>query len=178
MKRVIIILAVVFVVLAIGIILFFPNNKNMFNNKVQTQIKIRSAAVAGQFYPADRDELLAQIKYYSDLVPDIQKISNIKFLIVPHAGYVYSGKVMAAGFKAVAGKEFKRVIILGVSHNFWFDGVAAAEADAWQTPLGRVQIDQTFIEKLIANNDEVFRRSEYHAPEHCLEVEVPWLQYF
>lgn len=177
MKRVVFIFLLVFALLLVGFIIIFPNgDKKMFNNK--KNFIVRQPAVAGQFYPKGREDLLEQIEYFSESATVSQNYESLQALIVPHAGYIYSGQVMAAGFKLLAGKKFSRVIILGASHNFWFDGVAAAEADVWETPLGEVSVDQDFITQMISVNKEIFRQAEYHAPEHCLEVELPWLQYY
>lgn len=129
--------------------------------------RLRPPAVAGSFYPSEPKELRAQIAgYLSRRSPRAKKPP--RFLIVPHAGYVYSGQVAASAFAEVQGAAFERVLLLGPSHRFYFDGAAATLDSAWQTPLGDVAVTRPSGWGLI--------ESSYHAPEHSLEVQVPFIQ--
>ena len=101
--------------------------------------RVLGPAVAGMFYPKDKealakkvDELLAAAK--------AEPIENLRALVCPHAGYEFSGSVAAKGFKQLAGRKFATVIILGPSHTSLFHGVAVADADAVETPLGQIPI--------------------------------------
>jgi len=137
---------------------------------------IRSAAVAGSFYPAEPAELQNQI---SQFLTGSRKTVNdraVKMLLVPHAGYPYSGQVAAEGFKQIEGAAIDKVILIGPSHHSWFTGAAIDESDRWQTPLGEVEIDKTLAQSLIDEEEDIFFSSQPHIQEHCLEVEVPFLQ--
>lgn len=147
-------------------------------------LKIRPPAVAGTFYPEDQTEL-------KSLVTELLKRSGPKVnaknmpggllrgLIVPHAGYIYSGLVAAAGFNLVKkyfAKGQLRILILGPSHHVYFQGLAACLASEWRTPLGTVAVDP-LNKTLVAEHPEVVSLiNEAHRPEHCLEVQLPFLQ--
>lgn len=137
---------------------------------------VRPEVVAGQFYPAGQDELASLVNNLSVKTTDASTVVKPRILIVPHAGYVYSGQVAATAFKTLVPNSYRRVIILGVSHNFPFAGVAASGEDKWQTPLGQVAVDREFIDRLIEAQTGVFVDSNIHAPEHSLEVQLPFLQ--
>jgi AmmeMemoRadiSam system protein B len=99
-------------------------------------------------------------------------------LITPHAGYVYSGPVAAHAY-ALLGRGratgIHRVVLLGPAHRVWVDGLAAPEADAFETPLGQIEVDTAALASL---NDlpQVIRSDRAHAREHSLEVQLPFLQ--
>ncbi len=137
-------------------------------------IKLRLAMLAGQFYPEDTTELESMLDEYlkqalsSDIVPQI--------VIVPHAGYVYSGRVAAYAFKTLQNSGYKRVVLISRSHQQYFDGVAADDSDIWQSPLGGVAVDKDFIKQLTSSASVVKINSGPHAGEHSLEVELPFLQ--
>ncbi len=140
-----------------------------------TQI-IRRPAVAGMFYPADPaelnqlvDNMLAEAKSVDTPAP--------KAIIVPHAGYIYSGPVAATAYrrlKALA-PQISRVILLGPSHRVPFYGVAASSATEFATPLGLIPLDRTLIDTLV-DKHEVKLLDEAHSMEHSLEVHLPFLQ--
>jgi len=136
--------------------------------------KIREPAVAGSFYPADKESLTEQIDQFLEAA-DLPVIEGqIKALIVPHAGYVYSGPVATYGYKALIGQDIQRVILVGSSHHQFFSGVALNDNDFWQTPLGQVAIDKELRDKLVQAGLKI--DSSAHQPEHSLEVQVPFLQ--
>jgi hypothetical protein len=132
--------------------------------------KIRQAAVAGQFYPADKSELKKMIDDYLNQAKINQLTTAPQIIIVPHAGFVYSGRVAAYAYKTLPNTDFERVILLGRSHTSQFNGIAADTNDFWQTPLGNIKIDQEFIDLL-----PVIKDSKPHQNEHSLEVQVPFL---
>jgi MEMO1 family protein len=136
---------------------------------------IRPAAVAGSFYPAEPERLRAQVGEFLAAVPGYSAAP--KALIAPHAGYVYSGRVAAAAFASVRGRAetVERVVLIGPAHYVRLRGIAAPTAAAFETPLGRVALDQ---EALAALGDLPFvtEADAPHAPEHALEVELPFLQ--
>ena len=98
--------------------------------------RVRPAAVAGFFYPGDPDELRATVLGLLAEAPDIE-LDGIKALIVPHAGYIYSGPVAATAYRLLQGSGFRRVILLGPSHHVGFSGLALPGVTAMATPLGQ-----------------------------------------
>jgi len=142
---------------------------------IEGEKTVRQAAVAGQFYPESKDELIQIMDQFLNGIELDEGLDNIKALIVPHAGYAYSGKVAAYGFRAIKGLDFNRVILIGSSHNFHLEKAAIDGNDVWQTPLGGVELDTELRDELVKN--ELFEiNSEAHKSEHSLEVEVPFLQ--
>ena len=136
---------------------------------------IRQAAVAGQFYPANSDKLSEEINSYLDAVEPKEDKPPLA-LIVPHAGYAYSGLVAAQGYKNLIGKSIKRVILVGNSHQHYFPGLAIDSHDYWQTPLGKIRVDKQWAEKLVKTNPLIQFNSAPHEEEHSLEVQLPFLQ--
>lgn len=137
---------------------------------------LREAAVAGAFYPADKDTLQQQIDEFLGNVPEQKIEGNLRILIVPHAGYSYSGPVAAHAFKQLQDKSYSRVVLIGGSHQARFSEAAVDESTHWQTPLGKVEVDLEFVQKLIGASPAISKNSEVHVAEHSLEVEIPFLQ--
>jgi MEMO1 family protein len=143
----------------------------------------RRPAVAGQFYEEESVDLTHQIEdcFRSERGPGDLPTRHrapdrhIRAIVVPHAGYVYSGPIAALAYAAVAAERPPRtVLILGVDHHG--AGVPAAVSDLdWMTPLGPVEVDHDLVRALARGPIEIDEAS--HAPEHSLEVQVPFLQY-
>src|SRR5262249_53682090 len=133
----------------------------------------RPPAVAGVFYAAGRDRLRTQVLNLLAGVISAPKVTP-KALIAPHAGYVYSGHVAAAAFQG-HGHAVTRVVLIGPAHYVPVRGIAAPKHDAFETPLGRVPVDLDALRK-IDDLQFVTRIDAPHAPEHALEVELPFLQ--
>jgi AmmeMemoRadiSam system protein B len=138
--------------------------------------QIRQPAVAGMFYPADKQSLLDDIHNYLDQVSPGQG-SIPKALVVPHAGYMYSGPIAASAYKQLipVKDKIKRVVLLGPSHRVAFHGLAAPQADFFKTPLGNIPIDHSTIEQ-VADLPQVILSDQAHLQEHSLEVQLPFLQ--
>jgi MEMO1 family protein len=136
----------------------------------------RPSAVAGLFYADDPDRLRTQV---FDLLTDVAASTKFtpKALIAPHAGYVYSGRVAAAAFATLrdGAQTIMRVVLIGPAHYVHVRGIAAPTADAFETPLGRVAVDLEAL-SAVADLQFVVRSDAPHAPEHALEVELPFLQ--
>jgi AmmeMemoRadiSam system protein B len=130
------------------------------------EMKTRHAAVAGSFYPASKEEIEDMIDKFLKNVPDITLEKEPKALIVPHAGYVYSGQVAAYAYSLLKKSKKQKIILLGPSHNVYFNDVVADVNDYWETPLGKVKLTQNNLPKL----------KQAHLQEHCLEVQIPFLQ--
>lgn len=136
---------------------------------------IRPSAVAGTFYPADASSLKHTVQRFLtearsfDLTP--------KALIVPHAGYIYSGAIAAAAYATLksAASQIRRVILLGPTHRIPVQGLALPGSDAFDTPLGRVMIDRDAA-LAAAQLPQVYTSIAAHAQEHSLEVQLPFLQ--
>ncbi len=143
---------------------------------------VRPAAVAGSFYPGHSQVLMDNIntllKYVFDNTTDlIQVPAPPKALIVPHAGYIYSGKTAAVAYARLAKwrDSIKRVILLGPVHRVPIRGLALPDVDAFTTPLGEVKLDQAAI-SLITSMQQIVLSYPAHAQEHSLEVQLPFLQ--
>ena len=141
-------------------------------------IRSRPAAVAGMFYPADARELAWEVDNMlghsvgGGLVPGFPKA-----LIVPHAGYVYSGGVAAEAYDRLRSARgiVRRVVLLGPCHRVPVRGLALPDAAAFDTPLGRIPLDREAT-ALLADLPQVVVNSAVHAEEHALEVQLPFLQ--
>ena len=136
--------------------------------------KIRKPAVAGMFYPADKRELQNQLHALLDSTKLEEDFKNIAGLIAPHAGYLYSGKTAAFAFNTLANKNYETVIIISPSHREYFPGISIYDGDAYETPLGIVEINKDVRDKLISEN--IYEAIQGHRNEHGIEVEIPFLQ--
>jgi AmmeMemoRadiSam system protein B len=139
----------------------------------------RAPAVAGFFYPEDRAELESALASYLAAVSAPPSGAPApKALIVPHAGFVYSGPVAASGYARIAGQRhaIQRVVLLGPSHRIPLHGLAASSADAFETPLGPVPLDREAIDQIL-DFPQVQVFDAAHREEHSLEVQLPFLQY-
>ncbi|MGB5591281.1 MAG: AmmeMemoRadiSam system protein B [Gammaproteobacteria bacterium] len=140
-------------------------------------MSVRQAAVAGTFYPADPSPLRREVaELLASNGPDTQGPAP-KALIVPHAGYMYSGEVAARAYRLLEPirDQIQRVVLLGPAHRVWIEGMAVPSTSAFYTPLGRVALDRDAIDR-IAGMDAVLISDAAHAKEHSLEVQLPFLQ--
>lgn len=137
----------------------------------------RPPAVAGLFYPASATELRAAVGQYLNAAPAADLPHAPKALIVPHAGYIYSGCVAASAYAAVKvlHNRIKRVVVLGPSHRVHLRGIALPEWREFVTPLGGVRIDEELSDALLSEGEAVAANAP-HAQEHSLEVQIPFLQ--
>tara|TARA_R110001592_G_scaffold282102_2_gene549759 strand:+ start:6127 stop:6945 length:819 start_codon:yes stop_codon:yes gene_type:complete len=148
-------------------------------------LSIRKAAVAGQFYPGDPLQLQEMISALlseadmSDHNSDSSEHKSVqpKAIIVPHAGYIYSGLVAASAFVSLLPfrKKITRIVLLGPSHRVGFSGLAVSSADSFQTPLGDIPVDKESVAQILSL-PQVSSMDEAHQFEHSLEVELPFLQ--
>ena len=151
-----------------------------------TEKNIRPPAVASMFYPGGTAELRNAVQKYlsnagaEENVSQLKKeeIAELRTLIVPHAGYIYSGKIAACAYQLLQENQnqFKRVLLLGPAHRVWLEGAAFPETDAFETPLGEITLDKELIEKMLAEFSWISVSDEAHSEEHCLEVQLPFLQ--
>jgi MEMO1 family protein len=139
---------------------------------------VRPAAVAGMFYPGDPTSLAAEIDELLGGVESLApRLGFPKALIVPHAGYIYSGAVAAHAYEELAAARgvVRRVVLLGPVHRVAVRGLAVPSAGSFATPLGRVPIDHDALQA-VSDLPQVVASDRAHALEHSLEVQLPFLQ--
>ncbi len=137
---------------------------------------VRPPAVAGSFYPRSADVLEDTV---AGLLAGARGVQNgrVRAVVAPHAGYIYSGAVAAeafAGLKALNG-HVERLVLIGPAHFVQFRGIAVPTVEAFRTPLGEAPLDRKAIAS-IADLPQIVADDAPHAPEHALEVELPFLQ--
>jgi hypothetical protein len=134
---------------------------------------VRPPAVAGAFYPAD-PSVLARVVDTLLAEAGPARGPRPKALVVPHAGYVYSGPIAAAAFAQLAphAESIERVVLVGPAHRAWVEGLVWPGARRLATPLGELEVDVD----ALAHVPEVVADAHAHAREHCLEVELPFVQ--
>ena len=151
---------------------------NMINTTYIPQEEgIRLPAVAGSFYPADAQTLKSMINEFYESA-HIKPEADVQAVIVPHAGYVFSGATAAKAFATISPTHsYKRIFLIGPSHKAAFDGASVNTAcHTYLTPIGKVPVD-TEICHALTQADSLFRYvPEAHAKEHCIEVQLPLLQ--
>ena len=133
---------------------------------------IRKPAVAGQFYPGSYTELVSQLKNF--IKPDVKK-KKVIGAMVPHAGYMYSGKVAGAVYSIIEPVEL--YIILAVNHRGIGSRVGIMSSGKWLTPLGEAIIDSEVAQKLLEQSSLIKDDPSSHNWEHSLEVQIPFIQF-
>lgn len=136
--------------------------------------RVRRAAVAGTFYPSDPLTLASQVdRFLGEAAAGVLP----KALIVPHAGYVYSGPVAGSAYALLCGvgDRFRRVVLLGPTHHVFVEGMAVPTVDWFETPLGRIALDCQARDRVVAQG-LASARDDAHQAEHSLEVQLPFLQ--
>jgi AmmeMemoRadiSam system protein B len=134
---------------------------------------IRKPAVAGQFYPSSKEQLLKQI---DQLVDKKAKKKNIIGCVLPHAGYIYSGAVAGETVSEINIPD--NVLLIGPNHTGIGEPLSLMKEGIWQTPLGEVSINKELAEGLLKNSKYLKEDLRAHTFEHSLEVQLPFLQYF
>ncbi|MFZ0485242.1 MAG: AmmeMemoRadiSam system protein B, partial [Desulfobacterales bacterium] len=142
---------------------------------------IRKPVYAGSFYPDTPEKLTAIIKQLVNRVKPIHvnrpPHSSLRALIIPHAGYIYSGWTAAHISLVLKENQFKKVIVMGPDHRIGFQGVAISDASAYETPLGRIPMHKDAV--WLRQNKDLFRAIPVSDRlEHSVEVILPYLQYF
>jgi len=141
--------------------------------------KIRKPVVAGMWYPDEKTELTATLQELFDSIIFYDGEENIEplGLVVPHAGYVYSGKVAAYGYSLLKNMHYDTIILLGTSHHFLENIVSIYDGDFYSTPLGTIEIDNDIAKTIIDSHKRFTFHEHVHAKEHSLESQLPFLQY-
>ena len=138
---------------------------------------IREPAVSGTFYASNADLLKADIDGYLKKATPEKIDGRIMGLVSPHAGYMYSGQTAAYGFKALVGSHYDTVIVVAPSHQNFFYGGAIQDKGGYRTPLGIVDIDEAFCQRLIDRGEGLIHSDpRTHKGEHAIEVQIPFLQ--
>lgn len=163
---------VIIVVLLGGLltVYFWPEREQI--QEEEKEMKIRRAAVAGRFYPSSPEKLQASVNTYVDQAPymDLQEIHG---LVCPHAGYIYSGLTAGYSYKQL-NDQYDTVILIGPTHYVRFSGASIPDCTHYETPLGLVKVSEKVND---LKEESVFTTvPEVHTQEHCLEVQLPFLQ--
>ncbi len=172
-------IALLLIVIFTSLFYFFHmNNKNNLTEKQEKQVDeikeiIRPSAVSGYFYPSNKQELRSMIMKFLKEGKG-EKLKDVRALICPHAGYVYSGPIAGSCYKQIMNRTYDKVIILAPSHTLYFKGVSVFNGTHYITPLGKVRIDPEI------NNLYRYDIINYvplaHLKEHSIEVQLPFLQ--
>ncbi len=146
-------------------------------------METRTPAVAGAFYPADSLELGRQVRALLGRARPAQPSARPLGLVCPHAGYVFSGGVAAAGYRQLEGRRYTTVIVVAPSHREYFTFCSVYEGEAYSTPLGTVELDRELAAALVEAGGELVRfgrrghdSGALEMGEHSLEVQLPFLQ--
>ncbi|MCG2768753.1 MAG: AmmeMemoRadiSam system protein B [Anaerolineae bacterium] len=136
--------------------------------------RIRRSVIAGSWYPGTVDVLEGTITRYLGNVEPMGLTGELLGLIVPHAGYVYSGQVAAHAYRQLEGISFDRVVVVSPVHRMFVGQYGVVDADYYETPLGLVEIDALWVDALagMVTVNQVLRDSE-----HSLEIQLPFLQH-
>jgi AmmeMemoRadiSam system protein B len=145
-------------------------------------MSIRKTVVSGSFYPNEKDELLDLINSFSTVIDQENKnikndFEHINAIITPHAGYVYSGKLSNISYSLVYSQNPKRVIVIGPSHNTYFEGSHICLDDEYETPLGNLKVDIEF-SKNLKNKYDFLNTNEECAFEHSTETQAPFIKHY
>lgn len=136
---------------------------------------IRESVIAGSWYPGSPDVLRGEIEKYLDAAQVEEPEGELMALIVPHAGYVYSGGVAAHAYRLLRGKPFDRVVVVAPAHRAYFPGISVYSFGGYRTPLGIAPLDTEFVDALKHREGSTFS-PEGEAQEHSLEIQLPFLQ--
>ncbi|MGA9150152.1 MAG: MEMO1 family protein [Candidatus Nitrosopolaris sp.] len=146
----------------------------------------RAPAVAGIFYPSDARELYQLIelsfkeqRFGPGHLPPSEEFNRRRIygIVSPHAGYVYSGAVAANGYYETSSMNFDRIVMIGPNHYGIGTGLATVRNGIWETPLGEVEVDSEMASQIAENSGILDFDELAHSRDHCLEVQLPFLQY-
>lgn len=141
----------------------------------ETKPTVRPSAIAGSWYPGSQQALRRMLQQFFAQVPERALGGRLVGLIAPHAGYAYSGPTAAHAYRQVEGKTYDTVAVLSPNHSaYWQADFVVSTATHYETPLGLVPVDQSFVEQLAGLVEMGGARSDN---EHSLEIQLPFLQY-
>lgn len=168
---------IIFIVTIINsIFLLMPGGLKSLSEAQQERENIRNAILAGSWYPGNKDALTKRIEGYLSKVKAGSLEGELKAIIVPHAGYMYSGQVAAHAYQLLQDRDFKRVIMIGPSHRVGFRGASVNMQSGYKTPLGIVPVDRDLGKRILNGDDFLQGVPRAHASEHSLEIQLPFLQ--
>jgi AmmeMemoRadiSam system protein B len=134
------------------------------------------ASAAGSFYPQSRAGLEGMLDALLSKANPPALDGNIRAMISPHAGYIYSGQTAAAGYRLLRERPYTLAVILGADHHLGFAGVSLFLEGKFATPLGEAEVDAEFAQKLTHKDKDIFFEPAAFSGEHSLEVQLPFLQ--
>jgi AmmeMemoRadiSam system protein B len=140
-------------------------------------LKIRQPAVAGMFYPEKKIDLDRTVAIVLEESREYNIPGIIQGMVVPHAGYMFSGGVAARAYRQVFGHDIDVVVVISPSHCEYFTEISIYDGYAYSTPLGTLPVDREIAEKLLATSPQIILSDKGHRfDEHALEVQLPFLQ--
>ena len=159
-------------------------SNNLHNNKCSCSnvlkgvfMKKREMSVAGSFYPKEKSEILRYIEHFNKGFEYKKLLNNIKALIVPHAGYVYSGFTANIAYNLASKQNYKTILVIGPSHKVYFEGASISIYDSYETPLGDISIDMSYIKELKNEFSYLgFNENSHH--EHSTETQAPFIKHY
>jgi AmmeMemoRadiSam system protein B len=137
---------------------------------------IRPSILAGAWYPGNKETLTNAVEGYLSKVKAGSFEGGLVALIVPHAGYRYSGQVAAHAYQRLRTGEFKTIIMIGPSHRVGFTGISVNLQSGYETPLGVVPVDQDLAREIVNTSSKIKWIPKAHNQEHSLEIQLPFLQ--
>lgn len=142
-----------------------------------TAYRIRNPAVSGTFYPSDGKELKDMIMHLLSEVHIGINFKKIIGVIVPHAGYIYSGKTAAYSYSVLMKSSIRKFIVVGPNHRSFPPYAAVGTSGFWMTPLGNARIDEDLANSIVSANNVLVNDPMAQREEHSVEVQIPFLQY-
>ena len=138
--------------------------------------EIRKSVIAGTWYPGDPETLRGEIRRYLDTVPVTPLGGPVVGLVSPHAGYLYSGRIAAHGYRLVEGERYDAVVVIGPSHRVLFRGASLWLSGGYETPLGVVPVDSGLAGAILGGDPVMNADRRPHASETSVEIQLPFLQ--
>ena len=139
--------------------------------------RVRRSPIAGSWYPGHAAGIADEVEEHLGRALGPTPAGTLVALVSPHAGLFYSGPVAAHGYALLRGRRDLSVVIVGPSHFVSFDGAAVFGSGSWETPLGRVDVDEEIARALIAEHPRIQDSPAPHRQEHSLEMQLPFLQH-
>lgn len=143
-------------------------------------MSIRQTAVSGQFYPSNPDEIRSMLEHYNQILDEhLRENDDLlqlkpRAVIVPHAGYVYSGFTANIALRLLANTTVKRIVVIGPSHRAYLKGTSISQFESYQTPMGALRVDKALVADLKKKFDLEFFPDAHH--EHSTEVQMPFVK--
>lgn len=138
----------------------------------------RTMSVAGSFYPASQEEIESYLKYFNKVFEKHFSLidTHSKAIIVPHAGYIYSGFTANIAYRVLQNSSIKRFVVIGPSHRIGFNGISLCEYEEYDTPFGTLKCDQEIVKSLQEKFHIACMPEAHH--EHSTEVQFPFLKHY